>query len=235
MDKIVALAKRRGFVFPGSDIYGGLANTWDYGPLGVELKNNIKQLWWRTFIHRRRDMVGLDAGILMHPRVWEASGHVAGFTDPLVDCRQCKNRFRADDPRIKGTPGQPDALKQDFAAGRVPDVYVRTGAAELISVQGEPQFVDIPGTKLSYIDNTGADVIVDGANNNAWYVLVSGRWFTAPGSKGPWTYVSPARLPADFAKIPPDSPKSGVLASIPNTPESKEALIANGIPQTATT
>jgi glycyl-tRNA synthetase len=96
MDKIVALAKRRGFVFPGSDIYGGLANTWDYGPLGIELKNNIKQLWWRTFVQRRRDMVGLDAGILMHPRVWEASGHVANFNDPLVDCKTCKSRFRAD-------------------------------------------------------------------------------------------------------------------------------------------
>ena len=72
MDKIAALCKRRGFVFPGSEIYGGLANTWDYGPLGAELKNNIKQLWWRTFVHRRRDMVGLDGGILMHPRIWEA-------------------------------------------------------------------------------------------------------------------------------------------------------------------
>src|SRR6188472_3633889 len=96
MDKIVALAKRRGFVFPGSDIYGGLANTWDYGPLGVELKNNIKQLWWRMFVHRRREIVGLDAGILMHPRVWEASGHVVNFNDPLVDCKTCKARFRAD-------------------------------------------------------------------------------------------------------------------------------------------
>jgi glycyl-tRNA synthetase len=96
MEKIVALCKRRGFVFPGSDIYGGLANTWDYGPLGVELKNNIKQLWWRTFIQLRRDMVGLDAGILMHPRVWEASGHIVNFNDPLVDCKTCKSRFRAD-------------------------------------------------------------------------------------------------------------------------------------------
>jgi glycyl-tRNA synthetase len=96
MEKIVALCKRRGFVFPGSDIYGGLANTWDYGPLGVELKNNVKQLWWRTFVQRRRDMVGLDAGILMHPKVWEASGHVANFNDPLVDCKTCKSRFRAD-------------------------------------------------------------------------------------------------------------------------------------------
>jgi glycyl-tRNA synthetase len=96
MEKIVALSKRRGFVFPGSDIYGGLANTWDYGPLGVELRNNIKQLWWKTFVQRRRDMVGLDAGILMHPHVWEASGHVVNFNDPLVDCKTCKARFRAD-------------------------------------------------------------------------------------------------------------------------------------------
>jgi len=96
MDKIVALCKRRGFVYPGSEIYGGLANTWDYGPLGVELKNNVKQLWWRTFVQRRRDVVGLDAGILMHPKVWEASGHVVNFNDPLVDCKTCKSRFRAD-------------------------------------------------------------------------------------------------------------------------------------------
>src|SRR5215207_3005577 len=96
MEKIVALCKRRGFVFPGSEIYGGLANTWDFGPLGAELKNNIKQLWWKTFIHRRRDMVGLDGGILMHPRIWEASGHVSNFNDPLVDCKTCKSRFRAD-------------------------------------------------------------------------------------------------------------------------------------------
>lgn len=96
MDKIVALSKRRGFVYPGSDMYGGLANTWDFGPLGAELKNNIKRLWWQTFIHKRADMVGLDAGILMHPRVWQASGHVANFNDPLVDCKTCKSRFRAD-------------------------------------------------------------------------------------------------------------------------------------------
>jgi glycyl-tRNA synthetase len=96
MDKIASLCKRRGFVFPGSDIYGGLANTWDYGPLGIELKRNVKDQWWRMFVHRRRDIVGLDAGILMHPRVWEASGHVESFNDPMVDCRTCKSRFRAD-------------------------------------------------------------------------------------------------------------------------------------------
>jgi len=96
MEKIAALCKRRGMVFPGSDIYGGLANTWDYGPLGAELKRNVKNLWWSNFVHRRRDMVGLDAGILMHPKVWEASGHVQNFNDPLVDCKTCRARFRAD-------------------------------------------------------------------------------------------------------------------------------------------
>ncbi|MET0655006.1 MAG: hypothetical protein ABWY94_05485 [Pseudoxanthomonas sp.] len=128
----------------------------------------------------------------------------------------------------------PEALKQAFASGKLPEIHVRTHAAELIAVQGEPVFVEIPGTRLSYIDNTGADVFVDAASDHAWYVLVSGRWFTAPGSKGPWTHVAAGRLPADFARIPPDSPKSGVLASIPGTPESREALISNDIPQTAT-
>jgi glycyl-tRNA synthetase len=109
MDKLVSLCKRRGFVFQSSEIYGGLGSVWDYGPLGVELKRNVKDRWWQAMVHARDDIEGLDAAILMHPRVWEASGHVAGFTDPLVDCRHCKNRFRADDPRIKGTPGQPDA------------------------------------------------------------------------------------------------------------------------------
>src|SRR3989441_11254436 len=109
MDKLVSLAKRRGFVFQSSEIYGGLGSVWGYGPLGVELKKNIKERWWRSMVHAREDIEGLDAAILMHPKVWEASGHVAGFADPLVDCKQCKNRFRADDPRIKGTPGQPDA------------------------------------------------------------------------------------------------------------------------------
>ncbi len=109
MEKLVSLAKRRGFVFQSSEIYGGLGSVWDYGPLGVELKKNLKERWWRSMVHEREDIEGLDAAILMHPKVWEASGHIAGFTDPLVDCKHCKNRFRADDPRIKGTPGEPDA------------------------------------------------------------------------------------------------------------------------------
>ena len=116
MDKLVSLCKRRGFIFQSSEIYGGLGSVWDYGPLGVELKRNVKERWWRAMVHDRDDIEGLDAAILMHPRVWEASGHVSGFTDPLVDCRTCKGRFRADkleDARCpqkpSKQPGQHDA------------------------------------------------------------------------------------------------------------------------------
>ncbi|HAI98680.1 TPA: glycine--tRNA ligase [Candidatus Peribacteria bacterium] len=96
LDQLTSLCKRRGFIFPGSEIYGGLANTWDYGPLGVEVKNRLKQLWWKSFVTKRADMVGMDSSILMNPKVWQASGHVQSFTDPLVDCRKCKERFRGD-------------------------------------------------------------------------------------------------------------------------------------------
>ncbi len=96
MEKIVSLCKRRGIIFPSSDIYGGLNGCWDYGPLGVELKRNIKEAWWKDTVTSRDDVVGQDASILMHPRVWEASGHVQEFTDPLVDCKKCKHRFKAD-------------------------------------------------------------------------------------------------------------------------------------------
>src|SRR5438094_2184578 len=96
MEKLVSLAKRRGVVCQSSEIYGGLGSVWDYGPLGVELKKNIKERWWRSLVHEREDIEGLDAAILMHPKVWEASGHVAGFADPMVDCKKCKSRFRAD-------------------------------------------------------------------------------------------------------------------------------------------
>lgn len=96
MEKIISLAKTRGFVFPGSEIYGGLANSWDYGPLGVELKNNLRDWWWEKFVSRRSDMVGIDPAILMNPKVWEVSGHVSSFNDALIDCKKCKTRLRAD-------------------------------------------------------------------------------------------------------------------------------------------
>ena len=105
LQTITSLCKRRGFLFQSSEIYGGLASTWDYGPLGVELKNNVKRSWWQTFVWGRRDMVGLDAAILMHPSVWVASGHVGHFTDPLVDCTSCRRRYRADQLEGDACPG----------------------------------------------------------------------------------------------------------------------------------
>ena len=107
MEKLVSLCKRRGFVFQSSEIYGGTGSVWDYGPLGVELQRNVKEAWWRAMVHMRDDIEGLDAAILMHPRVWEASGHVAGFADPLVDCRTCKSRFRADQLAAAECPRKP--------------------------------------------------------------------------------------------------------------------------------
>ena len=101
MEKIVSLCRRRGFIFPSSEIYGGLSSCWDYGPLGVELKRNIKQAWWRAVVQERDDIVGLDTSILMHPQTWEASGHLKGFTDPLVECKNCHLRWRSDD--LKGS------------------------------------------------------------------------------------------------------------------------------------
>lgn len=105
MEKVVSLAKRRGFIYQGSEIYGGLAGTWDYGPLGVSLKNNIKNLWWKRFVDDREDMYGVDAAILMNQRVWQASGHVGGFADPLVECKKCKKRFRGDQVKMGDTAG----------------------------------------------------------------------------------------------------------------------------------
>ena len=113
MEKIISLCKRRGFVYQGSEIYGGLAGTFDYGPLGVALRNNIKNIWWRMFVDSRDDMYGLDAAILMNPKVWEASGHVAGFSDPLVECKKCKQRERPDILLARQSLGQVLVLPVD--------------------------------------------------------------------------------------------------------------------------
>src|ERR1700712_2787823 len=123
LEDIVSLCKRRGFIFPGSDVYGGLSGTWDYGPLGLQLKKNIMNLWWKMFVENAEDMLGVDAAILMNQKVWQASGHVDTFTDPLVECSNCKGRFRADklnDPNKcpacgkEGTFSEPRAFNMMF-------------------------------------------------------------------------------------------------------------------------
>lgn len=152
LDAIVSLAKRRGFVFQGSEIYGGLRSVWDFGPLGIELKRTIKDVWWKHMIHQREDIEGIDSAILMHPNVWEASGHVSGFTDPLVECKTCHNRFREDqieDTKVcpeKGCGGKLTESKQfnlmfQTHMGPVQDegsqIYLRPETAQGIFVNFE--------------------------------------------------------------------------------------------------
>lgn len=124
MDKVVSLCKRRGFVFPGSEIYGGLSNSWDFGPAGTELKKNIKDLWWQTFVRGRDDVLGLDAAIIMNPKVWEASGHVSGFSDPLVECKSCHNRFRVDHIDVNSVC--PECGKKDWSETKNFNLLVKT-------------------------------------------------------------------------------------------------------------
>jgi len=126
MDKIVNLCKRRGFVFPSSEIYGGFASTWDYGPLGTELKRNIREAWWRYMVTARENVVGIESAVLMHPRVWEASGHIAGFSDPLVDCRVCKRRFRADQIPPKEERQCPKGMECDLTEARQFNLMFKT-------------------------------------------------------------------------------------------------------------
>ncbi|MDP2934889.1 MAG: glycine--tRNA ligase, partial [Dehalococcoidia bacterium] len=139
MDTIVSLCKRRGFVFQSSEIYGGLGSCWDYGPLGVELKNNLKRAWWKAMVQERDDMVGLDASILMHPQIWEASGHLANFADPMVDCRECKRRFRADRLWV-GLAGPHDKPKYVSAYQESPEEAL----AELQRKAGGEPFLEGP-------------------------------------------------------------------------------------------
>ncbi len=146
MEKIVSLCRRRGFIFPSSEIYGGLSSCWDYGPLGVELKNNVKKAWWQAVVQQRDDIVGLDTSIFMHPRVWEASGHLKGFSDPMADCMKCKMRWRTDDldgdvcPSCDGELTEPRQFNLMFKTfmGPVEDeasvVYLRPETAQGIFV-----------------------------------------------------------------------------------------------------
>ena len=126
MEKLVSLAKRRGYVFQSSEIYGGAASVWDYGPLGVELRRNIMEAWWRSMVTERDDIEGLEAAILMNPRVWEASGHVAGFTDPLIECKNCKRRFRADSPEVQAHQCPVCGTKDTFGEPRMFNLMFKT-------------------------------------------------------------------------------------------------------------
>jgi len=157
LDTIVSLSKRRGFVFPSSEIYGGINAVWDYGPLGVELKNNVKRAWWRAMVQEREDMVGLDAGILMHPQVWITSGHVGSFSDPLVECGTCHRRYRLD--KLPGAEASHAARHLDLdvafeAVDRalVVDVVLRQVAARR---QHEVEQLEAIGLQQARADRVG--------------------------------------------------------------------------------
>jgi len=146
MDKIVSLAKRRGFIFPGSEIYGGLKGTWDYGPPGAELKFNVKQEWWKTIVQNREDVVGVSASILMNPKVWEASGHTgAGFADPLVECKKCHQRFRADQEDVIQAHEAEHALKKEKTEWAEPKKFNLLVETKLGVVEGEKETVYLRG------------------------------------------------------------------------------------------
>lgn len=155
MDKIVSLCKTRGFVFPGSEIYGGLANTWDYGPLGVEFKNNVKKAWWKKFIQESPYNVGLDSAILMNPEVWVASGHVGGFSDPLMDCKECKTRYRADKliEDYMQSNGEPNPIVDGWSNDKMKQYIDENGIA--CPECGAKNFTDIRQFNLMFKTHQG--------------------------------------------------------------------------------
>lgn len=144
MDKIVALCKNRGYVYPGSEIYGGLANTWDYGPLGVEFKNNVKKAWWKKFVQESKYNVGIDAALLMNPQVWVASGHVGGFSDPLMDCKECKTRHRADQLIEEQTGENPASWSNEKMLGFIKEKGIKCPDC------GSNNFTDIRSFNLMF-------------------------------------------------------------------------------------
>src|SRR3989338_3591215 len=166
MDKIESLAKRRGFVYPGSEIYGGLANSWDYGPLGVELKRNIANEWWRFFVTSRADIVGIEPAVIMNPKVWEASGHLAEFIDPLIECKKCHGRFREDEIKIlrSARDARPSNKIEDFDKdGECPNC----GAHEFAKSR---QFNLLFKTYLGPLEDSSAQVYLRGELAQAMFV-----------------------------------------------------------------
>lgn len=168
MEKIIALSKRRGFVFPGSDIYGGLANSWDYGPLGTELKNNLRDWWWKRFVHGRHDMVGIDAAIIMNPKIWEASGHVAGFNDPLVEDKVTHKRYRADQLVEEVTGKSADGLRAEELARLIKENGIKSPDGNELT---EPKtFNLLMKTELGKVEGEKTDVYLRGEIAQAMFV-----------------------------------------------------------------
>ena len=203
-------AKNRGYVFAGSEIYGGLANTWDYGPLGVELKNNIKRAWWKKFVQENPYNVGLDSAILMNPQTWVASGHLGGFSDPLMDCRECKERFRADklieDLLRRAGRGAAEAHRR-LLAGRDEGLH-RREAQHLLPTCGKHNFTDIRQFNLMFKTFQG---VTEDAKNTVYL-----RPETAQG-----IFVNFCQRPAHHA--PKSCPSASARSASPSATRSRRA------------
>ena len=221
MDKIVSLCKRRGFIFQSSEIYGGLNGAYDYGPMGVQLKNNIRDFWWKEMTQIHESIVGLDASILMHPRVWEASGHVSNFTDPMVDCKQCKSRFRADQIDLNGacpTCGTKDSFTEprnfnlmfsthigaDSDSGST--IYLRPETAQGIYVDFK-NVVNSSRVKIPFgIAQVGKSFRNEITTKNfifrsCEFEQMEMQWFCKPGSDEDWFAYWKEQRMAFYAKL----------------------------------
>ena len=233
MDKLVSLCKRRGFIFPSSEIYGGINGFWDYGPLGVELKRNIKEAWWRDNVQMRDDMVGLDCSIIMNPRVWEASGHVGGFSDPMVDCKNTKERYRADQlyvfayvfPAVnhKGEPAEAWLAGLGGSPGEAASLPEKK-AAKLAKKLGQPT---APPTIIPYmqLDLADRDKVI-GPSTDERGTLTEPRSFNLMFK----TFVGALENESNIAYLRPETAQ-GIFANFKNVVDTGRVKLPFGIAQ----
>lgn len=190
MDKIVSLCKRRGFIFPGSEIYGGLKGTWDYGPLGAELKFNVKQEWWKTMVREREDVVGISASILMNPKVWEASGHTSGFTDPLIECKVCHQRVRADQQEAVKEHEKWHESKKEKAIWTDPKKFNLLVEAKIGVVEGEKNTAYLRGEITQGVHVNFKNILQSSRLKIPFGVAQIGKAFRNEITPGNFTYRS---------------------------------------------
>jgi len=231
MEKLVSLCKRRGFIFPSSEIYGGLNGFWDYGPLGVELKRNLKDAWWNDNVRSRDDMVGLDCSIIMNPKVWEASGHVGGFSDPMVDCRETKDRYRADQLYVFRYEVEPHALNVALTGATAGDA--REGLKERLSRLSSKNALpvkakDLPDpTVISYLELSTADrERVIGPNATQAGTLTEPRAFNLMFK----TFVGALEESSSVAYLRPETAQ-GIFVNFKNVCDTGRVKLPFGIAQ----
>ncbi len=217
MEKLVGLCKRKGFIFQSSEVYGGINSCYDYGPLGVELKKNIKDLWWKSMVYERNDVEGLDASILMHPRVWEASGHVDGFTDPMIDCRETKNRYREDQLSVY-VPKSGEGLMYAFPEGAPESVAKKLKKARV----SEEEF-DVKS--LSDIDVSAYENVV-GPDTKKAGTLTEPRMFNLMFK----TFMGPVESDANIVFLRPETAQ-GIYVNFHNVREASRQKLPFGIAQ----